>query len=187
MNKTGLIVVGLLLLLAGVGLGFVVASLVRPSEAGSGETTNLRTELADVRAELHRTREDAEAARTELSRSKADADLKWARQVAELFLNSVGEGEEGPALAVCTKECRARQMGFTGYMTFIPDRVGKLTWSITSHEASVARDRVVYRGTLTHASDLAPWRTRGFQLMMVKGNGGDWQVSGFTLQTKDGP
>jgi hypothetical protein len=149
----------------------VVASLLALAtgchQSAPDEAARLKTELEAVRTELVKAKAEAEEARAELARNRAQGEMKWAREVAEHFLNALatnaGEGVE--ARSVCTTEYAKRCWKPSTF----------LRWSIASHSLSPNRDEVSFRGRME-------WYLNKQEFMLlVKRQDDGWKVDGFTL------
>jgi hypothetical protein len=103
----------------------------------------------------------------------SSAESKWAREVAEHFLEAFVNENTTAARTVSTREFQKeiKQLTTSG---------GPLSWSITSHEFNERSGQGSFKGIIVGRSANPDTNKRSFTLLMEKEEG-RWKVSSFTL------
>jgi hypothetical protein len=100
-------------------------------------------------------------------------DTKWAREVAEHFLEAFVNENTSAAKAVSTRE-------HSKEITRITTTGGPLSWTISSHHVDERSGQASFKGIMKGSSAHPGIDKRSFTLLMEKEEG-RWKVSSFTL------
>jgi hypothetical protein len=120
---------------------------------------------------------------------KKEAELKWAREIAENFLNDIVARKWENAAEATTKAFKANDRN--GIYSLRPEIEGTdvkepdggvTAWTISTQEIAPDHDEASFRGTLT-----GPMRSGSFSLRVVKDkdDGGKWRVAQFSFRPQN--